>query len=235
MTPLIFQCRRCGKPLATQYDWMIDGREYTLEQLQKNPTIEESAHNRPTQVPATRILLSKRDGGTFTGRLLECGHFVPASQESIPTLIERNDNLAIIDNIISTEELKEIRANLMPTILKMSEDELILHIQQHRADYQNLLKLQKKEKYVVQLIEAEVERRQASGTLSEASKMLYDSVLRSPVRSGEKLAREKVKVNNSAAKKAKAEDDALKMMLTAMQAKGRNITLEELKAKMGGK
>lgn len=269
-----FHCRKCSAPVLEQMDWLLDGIEYSSKNLEENPLLFESAKIH-SKIPAVRILLSKKDGGAFSGRLLVCQHFIPASQESIP-LIRNDDNNPSIQflvsnenlfpltlaGIVSEEELREVRVNLMPIILHMTPEQLFIHIQEHFEDYRNHLKAYKKEKYAIQLIQDELERRaqrfecisclkafesvekkaicpfcnstNVKSTLLDSTRIDYEYLFTKSPRGAEKLAREKVKVDNSVAKKAKSEEDALKLMLVAMQRKGKNITMEELKERLKG-
>ena len=209
-----YYCRKCDKPVLGDFDWIDD-----------DPKLP------PRKIPAIKVLPSKKDKSTITGLRLECGHFILASQPSIPTITE--DSALPGDRIISTEELAEIRNMENPKIIHMNDAELLAYIQQHHTDYLLHLQLSKKDKYSIQLGERELERRKDDGKLSPQAIIDFTHLSKGEYKKKERLVRETIQASNVQAKKVKSENKALTEMLIAMRAKGKNISMEELKQKLG--
>lgn len=212
MKAQFYYCRKCSKPV--------------VEATEKNSV--------GTEGPFLRNFMDNKTNDLVIARKLVCGHFIPARNPLIPQI--REDEAPkftpTVGELFPNRELDSIRSEVMQSILSMTEEELLAHIQQHHLDYITHLKAQLKEKYTVQLITDELERRRDSGKMSDQLKIDYDYLFRKTGRNQEKVARDVVKAESQAKKKKDSEDSALRQMVEAMNKKGKNITLEQLKAKL---
>lgn len=196
--------------------------------------------NDPSKLKPIVRCFGKTGGELFTGRKLSCNHFIDYASHPIPDPAAPSPEFATtIGQLLPEKELQELRSLVMSQVSKMSEEELQKHILEHYELFALHMKAQSKEKYIVQLVKSEIDKRKREGKLSPSQIQEFEYLDRKMTKreylDGEKIVKEQVKTERKAKEKRLKADSSIEKMYKALANTKGSLSLEEIKARLEGK
>ena len=161
----------------------------------------------PTIVDEKNQEKMRKFSETFTARFLTCNHAI----NILDVPISYGSESRIADESPEPTELRETNVAVTLEFLRMNQEQRENFIQFHVAQYQLHLRTAKKEKYILQVLEDEVDKyiKMMNATDDEKKRITqrFDYTWRRPEKRLEILAKEKAREDVKAGKKEQSKED----------------------------